>query len=44
MADWIPGISQLKSGFQLLCLDPAGALKTQENFVKQCPGVSQVSE
>jgi hypothetical protein len=42
MADWIPGISQLKSGFQLLCLDPKGALETQKKFVKQCPVVSQV--
>ena len=42
MADWIPGVSQLKSGFQLLCGDTKGAAKTQENFFRQCPGVSQV--
>jgi hypothetical protein len=43
MADWIPGISQLKSGFQLICGDVKGAKKTQKHFVRQCPVVSQVS-
>lgn len=43
MADWIPGISQAKSLFQLICLDTEGAAKTQENFIRQCPVVSQVS-
>ena len=42
MTDWIPGISQLKSGFQLICGNPKGAWETQKNFVKKCPGVSHV--
>ncbi|CAJ0919238.1 unnamed protein product, partial [Mesorhabditis belari] len=41
--DWIPGVSQLKSGFQLITLDFEGARQTQENFVKECPVVSQVT-
>ncbi len=41
--DWIPGISQLKSGVQLLCGDVEGAKQTQKNFVDLCPGVSLVS-
>lgn len=40
--DWVPGVSQAKSSWQLMCGDKQGALKTQENFTKQCPGVSQV--
>ena len=43
MADWIPGISQLKSGFQLIWGDVEGAAETQKNFLKQCPIVSQVN-
>ncbi|CAF1157176.1 unnamed protein product [Didymodactylos carnosus] len=43
MADWIPGISQVKSLFQVACGDLKGAAKTQDNFIKQCPGVSQVT-
>ncbi len=42
MMDWIPGVSQLKSIVQLVCLDPEGAWETQKNFVKKCPGVSHV--
>lgn len=43
MGDWIPGISQLKSGFQLICGDIEGAFETQANFLRQCPIVSQVT-
>lgn len=43
MVDWIPGISQVKSLVQSSCGDNEGALKTQENFVKQCPLVSPVT-
>jgi len=42
MTDWIPGVSQLKSIVQLVCLDPEGAWETQKNFVKKCPLVSHV--
>lgn len=40
--DWIPVVSQVKSAVQAVSGDPEGALKTQENFSKQCPVVSQV--
>ncbi|CAF0951837.1 unnamed protein product [Didymodactylos carnosus] len=43
MADWIPGISQAKSLFQAACGDFDGAAQTQENFLRQCPVVSQVT-
>lgn len=39
--DWIPGLSQAKSLFQVVCGDLEGARQTQENFLKQCPVVSQ---
>ena len=39
--DWIPGISQLKSVCQLVTGDAEGAARTQENFAKECPVVSQ---
>lgn len=42
MIDWIPGISQTKSLFQVMSGNVAGAIKTQENFTRQCPVVSQV--
>lgn len=42
-ADWMPGVSQLKSTVQLLAGDKEGAKKTQENFLKECPVVSQVT-
>lgn len=40
--DWIPVVSQVKSAVQAICGDQSGALKTQENFSRQCPIVSQV--
>jgi len=40
-ADWIPGVSQLKSICQLVTGDVEGAARTQENFVRECPVVSQ---
>ena len=40
--DAIPLLSQAKSLFQAVCLDLDGARKTQENFSRQCPVVSQV--
>ena len=43
MVDWLPGISQVKSLLQWACGDNEGALKTQLNFVKKCPGVAQVT-
>lgn len=42
MADWILGLSQLKSLVQLTFLDTEGAVKTQKNFVKKSLVVSQV--
>ena len=42
MVDWIPGVSQIKSVVQLAFGDAEGAAKTQENFFRQCPVVSQV--
>lgn len=42
MVDWIPGISQLKSLFQVMSGDAEGAKRTQENFSKQMPVVSQI--
>lgn len=41
--DWIPGISQIKSTFQLITGDFEGAAQTQENFIKTCPVVSQLT-
>lgn len=38
----IPVVSQVKSAVQAIGGDSDGALKTQEEFSKQCPGVSQV--
>ena len=43
MADWIPGISQLKSAVQACRGDFEGARETQENFIRKCPGVSHVA-
>ena len=39
--DSVPGISQLKSFCQVLGGDVEGAKRTQENFSRQCPVVSQ---
>lgn len=39
--DWIPGVSQLKAGLQLLTGDVEGAARTTENFLRECPIVSQ---
>jgi hypothetical protein len=39
--DWIPIVSQVKSLVQVICNDAEGAKKTQENFSKTCPIVSQ---
>ncbi len=41
MVDWIPVVSQLKSGVQAIFGDFEGARKTQETFVDTCPIVSQ---
>ena len=40
--DAIPFLSQTKSLFQAVCFDFEGARRTQENFSRQCPVVSQV--
>eukprot|EP00640_Fibrocapsa_japonica_P007175 CAMPEP_0113945448 /NCGR_PEP_ID=MMETSP1339-20121228/45976_1 /TAXON_ID=94617 /ORGANISM="Fibrocapsa japonica" /LENGTH=192 /DNA_ID=CAMNT_0000951033 /DNA_START=36 /DNA_END=614 /DNA_ORIENTATION=- /assembly_acc=CAM_ASM_000762 len=40
-ADRIPVVSQAKSLVQVCSGDAKGARKTQENFLKQCPVVSQ---
>ena len=42
-ADSIPVVSQVKSGVQLIGGDAEGAKRTQTNFVRECPGVSQAS-
>jgi hypothetical protein len=39
--DSIPVISQTKSAVQFIAGDSKGAAKTQQNFVKGCPGLSQ---
>ncbi|KAM9307388.1 uncharacterized protein KZ484_000717 [Pholidichthys leucotaenia] len=39
--DAIPVLSQVKSLVQAVCGDTEGAAKTQENFVRKCPVVSQ---
>ncbi|XP_043270760.1 uncharacterized protein [Venturia canescens] len=41
--DWIPGVSQVKSLVQAATGDIDGALKTAENFGRECPVVSQVT-
>lgn len=41
--DWIPGVSQIKAAAQLLTGDVDGALRTQENFFRECPIASQVT-
>lgn len=41
--NWIPGVSQVKSAFQLVCGDVEGAAKTQKDFLQECPLVSQVT-
>ena len=41
--DLIPLLSQTKSLIQVACGDREGALKTQENFLKMCPGLSQAT-
>ena len=40
--DAIPFLSQTKSLFQAVCFDFDGARRTQENFSRQCPVVSQI--
>ena len=40
---WFPGVSQLKSTFQLITGDVKGVVRTQKEFFQQCPGVSQVT-
>ena len=40
--DAIPLLSQTKSLFQAVCFDFEGARRTQENFSRQCPVVSQI--
>ena len=42
MVDYIPGISQVKSAMQLVLGNTEGALKTQDNFTRSFPVVSQV--
>ncbi|KAM9306728.1 uncharacterized protein KZ484_000120 [Pholidichthys leucotaenia] len=39
--DVIPVLSQVKSLVQVVCGDTEGAAKTQKNFVRKCPVVSQ---
>ncbi|KAE9550796.1 hypothetical protein FO519_005986 [Halicephalobus sp. NKZ332] len=41
--NWIPGISQIKAGLQLVTGDVKGAAQTTEDFFHECPGVSQVT-
>lgn len=41
--DWIPGVSQVKSTFQVITGDFEGAARTQGNFFKECPVVSQAT-
>jgi hypothetical protein len=41
MYNIIPGVSQLKSAFQVVCGDVEGARRTQEEFSMGCPIVSQ---
>ncbi|XP_012279076.1 uncharacterized protein LOC105698984 [Orussus abietinus] len=41
--DWIPGVSQVKALAQAVTGDTEGAMKTMENFCRECPGVSQVT-
>ena len=38
----IPVVSQVKSGVQLAFGDKKGAAETQEQFLHECPVVSQV--
>ena len=40
--DSIPVVSQTKSIVQAISGDTEGAARTQENFLKRCPVVSQV--
>jgi len=40
--DWIPIVSQAKSALQAACGDKKGALRTQINFSRECPLVSQI--
>ncbi len=40
---WLPGVSQIKSVFQLVTLDFDGAVATQKEFFQKCPIVSQVT-
>ncbi len=42
MANWVPVIAQAKSGVQFLCGDKEGAVQTQKDFIRRCPGISQV--
>ncbi len=39
--NWIPGVSQLKSFCQLVTGDVEGARQTQEDFIHECPLLSQ---
>ena len=41
MADYLPIVSQLKSAIQAICGDTKGARKTQDNFTKSFPLISQ---
>ena len=43
MASCIPVVSQFISAFQATCGDFEGARRTQEKFLKTCPGVSQIT-
>ena len=40
--DWIPGVSHLKAGIQLITGDVEGAGRTMKNFHQECPVVSQL--
>ena len=42
MADYTPGLSQVKSIIQFCCGDTKGAKKTQDNFTQVCPIISQL--
>ena len=42
MVDYIPFVSQVKSAVQAICGDTEGARKTQDNFTKSFPVISQL--
>ncbi|XP_076284750.1 uncharacterized protein LOC143211173 [Lasioglossum baleicum] len=43
LIDWIPVVSQLKSLVQLVDGNTEGAKRTQMNFLRECPGVSYLT-